>query len=881
MKRFLAILLAIVMLFVLCACGSAAPAEEPAEDTAGEEPTVAAEEYEDYDIRSMADQWEYHEVCHVTGESKYVDIPYYALENVVYCTDPADEQYQTFNIYVPACYMTEDENGGAALNEKGIFGVMGEDGSTIMYMADEAPVIYINTINGYAAGAAPVVTASRQGQDAGYYYQFLEQGFVLVCVGARGRTSSDEMGQCNGLVPNGLVDLKAGVRWLKYNDEYLPGDSEKIVTIGVSAGGSMSALLGATGNSPMFDPYLEEIGALDATDDVWASVCYCPITNLEIADGIAEWENGVKTAEDEAAASGEMGADATAALSQALFNEYVAYMQELGFDLGDDGLSGEFYEGFKASFEDAFNTKAELDGKASGEMAAEIDPEGTWLTWDAENGYQITSVYDYINNIWGDMRMSGNTPAFDTLDSSSMEGQVFGGHFSWMTQKALESISADYPEAADYAEAYKADIESGMAEKAKMYNPLAFVVEGESDVAENWRFRIGGADSNVAHALAWTLYNGLNEYRDVKTDYGICYGIGHQTVEYDPYDLITWIYESDLGLTPAYDNIKSIQTVASEGGAGVVQDPAEVAGTYTLEEVNAVGLSVSWTLVLNEDGTYSLSESGVVAMTYTGNFCVVDGLVSCGPINEATGPRGDAFGDGYISVWKLNGNKCEHADVTKYTDPATAGAGAASVDVVGSYTLTENNGFADITWTLTLNEDGSYLLAESGIMEKSYTGTYNASGTTVSCGPINEADGPRGDAFGDGYISVWIVDPASGKCEHGDLVKYSGEAAEAGDKPIDCVGIYTLNEVNAMGMEITWTLELRADNTYVLSEAGVVEMSYTGSYTFDGEYASCGPINEENGPRGEAFGDGYISVWTIDPATQTCAHADLGNYSAA
>jgi len=107
------------------------------------------------------------------------------------------------------------------------------------------------------------------------------------------------------------------------------------------------------------------------------------------------------------------------------------------------------------------------------------------------------------------------------------------------------------------------------------------------------------------------------------------------------------------------------------------------------------------------------------------------------------------------------------------------------------------------------------------------------------------------------------------------------EAAEAGDKPIDCVGIYTLNEVNAVGMEITWTLELRADNTYVLSEAGVVEMSYTGSYTFDGEYASCGPINEESGPRGEAFGDGYISVWTIDPATQTCAHADLGNYSAA
>ncbi len=892
MKRILAMLLAMMMLFALAACGGSAPAAETAEEAApaveeasapeapAEEPAPAAEEdYEPYDVRSMADKWVYHEVTNVTGESKYVEIPYYSLENVVYVTNPVDTDYQYFNIYVPACYMTEDENGRVVPNDKGLFGVMGEDGSTIMYMTEEAPVIYINTINGYAASTAPVVTGSRQGQNAGYYYQFLEQGFVLVCVGARGRTSSDEMGVMDGGVPNGLVDLKSGVRWLKYNDDYLPGDSDKIVTIGVSAGGGMSSMLGATGNAPEFEPYLEEAGAAPATDNVWASVAYCPITNLEFADGAAEWQNGVKT---DGEASGEM----TVALSQSLLDEFIAYMQESGFDLGDDGYSGDFYEGYKAEFENSFNSYIAMKGMDEEDSAgfiASIDPDGAWLTWDGSSAH-ITSVKDYVDNMWNGMLMSGQTPAFDVFDSTSMEGQVFAGHFSWLVTKALEDIAEDYPEAAELAAEYQEALDNGQAELGKMYDPFAYVVEGTSDVAEHWRFRIGGADSNVTHALAWILMNALNDYRDVDTDYGILYGIGHQTVEYDPYDLIDWIYESDLGVKPAYDNIKSIQTVDDGSGAGEVGDPADVAGTYTLSETNAMGMHIDWTLELHEDGTYALSEVGVVEMTYTGNFCVVGDLISCGPINEAQGPRGDAFGEGYISVWKLNGDKCEHADVTKYTDPATAGSGGEAVDVSGTYTLSETNAMGmDIDWTLELSEDGTYALSETGVVDMTYTGEYTNSGTTVSCGPINEAMGPRGDAFGSGSISVWTVDPSTGKCEHADLGKYKGpeppEGGASSEEPAeDVVGIYTLSETNAMGMDIDWTLELRADNTYVLSEVGVVEMSYTGTYGYADGYVSCGPINEEQGPRGDAFGDGYISVWTL--SGDKCEHADLGHYTA-
>ena len=101
MKRILAMLLAMMMLFALAACGGSAPAAETAEEAApaaeeaaaseapAEEPAPAVEEdYEPYDVRSMADKWVYHEVTNVTGESKYVEIPYYSLENVMYVTNP-------------------------------------------------------------------------------------------------------------------------------------------------------------------------------------------------------------------------------------------------------------------------------------------------------------------------------------------------------------------------------------------------------------------------------------------------------------------------------------------------------------------------------------------------------------------------------------------------------------------------------------------------------------------------------------------------------------------------------------------------------------------------------------------------------------------------
>ena len=63
----------------------------------------------------------------------------------------------------------------------------------------------------------------------------------------------------------------------------------------------------------------------------------------------------------------------------------------------------------------------------------------------------------------------------------------------------------------------------------------------------------------------------------------------------------------------------------------------DVVGTYTFTETNAVGLQISWSLELKEDGTYALSETNdfLGTVTYAGtSYTAEDGVVSCGSMTE-------------------------------------------------------------------------------------------------------------------------------------------------------------------------------------------------------------------------------------------------------
>lgn len=73
----------------------------------------------------------------------------------------------------------------------------------------------------------------------------LAAGFVVVTPGCRGRDNTAADGSFFGKAPAAIVDLKAAVRYIRHNAGRFPGNSEWIVSTSVSAGGALSALLGA------------------------------------------------------------------------------------------------------------------------------------------------------------------------------------------------------------------------------------------------------------------------------------------------------------------------------------------------------------------------------------------------------------------------------------------------------------------------------------------------------------------------------------------------------------------------------------------------------------------------------------------------------------
>lgn len=192
---------------------------------------------------------------------------------IPYCENPAAEQYETLGIFVPGEYMTARDNGDGTYTCQ-----LNREAEAGNYSAETAPIVIPVDTPGYSAMAAPTDYVSEAAQ-------YTEAGFIYVKAGCRGRDTG---------APAGVTDLKAAIRYIRYNEGEIPGCMERIFSFGMSGGGAQSALLGATGDSELYTVYLEAIGAVDGVSDaVTGSMCWCPITNLDYADEAYEWNMGV------------------------------------------------------------------------------------------------------------------------------------------------------------------------------------------------------------------------------------------------------------------------------------------------------------------------------------------------------------------------------------------------------------------------------------------------------------------------------------------------------------------------------------------------------------------------------------------------------------
>ena len=276
-----ALILTLIAVFALSACGSAgqstaaAQAETPAAqeesrtegtgnaDSAGAENAVQQEKSAEKESSAQAESASREESSARTeaaSEEAQTDAPaklplvdmakwqynadddVYYQTGISYCEKPADEACETMGFFVPGGYFIAEDNGdGTFTCEIDPAGTVGN------YTADKAPVILPVNTPGYSAMAAPTDYDSSFGY--GTVTDYTKEGMVIAFAGCRGR---------NHGAPLGVTDLKAAVRYIRYNQEILPGAAANIYSVGMSGGGAQSAILGASGDSP-FLPYFEFI----------------------------------------------------------------------------------------------------------------------------------------------------------------------------------------------------------------------------------------------------------------------------------------------------------------------------------------------------------------------------------------------------------------------------------------------------------------------------------------------------------------------------------------------------------------------------------------------------------------------------------------------
>ena len=447
-----------------------------------------------------------------TAEVNGKTIEYRAYENIVYVKNPVDINYQTINIYIPEEYFNGKSVG--------------------KYNAKNAPIFFPNSVGGYMPGAAGTVGMDKRSGKENASLIALSKGYVIAAPGARGRTLKDEQGSYTGKAPAAIVDLKAAVRYLHYNDKTMPGNADRIISNGTSAGGALSALLGATGNSKDYETYLKELGAAAAKDDIFAVSAYCPITNLDNANEAYEWMfNGMndykkinitmldynvqrkevegKLTEDEIKRSADL---------KALFPQYLNSLKlkdKSGKLLTlDKNGNGSFKEQIKKYYIDSANKALENGTDLSSFKFLTI-----------KNNKVVDLDFDEYVKYMGRMKTPG---AFDNVDLSTGENNLFGDktvdnkHF---TKYMLEHST----------------VNGQMAKKniIKMMNPMYYIGTKGATVSKYWRIRHGAIDRDTSLAIPAILALKL-ENTGKNVDFASPWATGHSG-DYDLDELFIWV----------------------------------------------------------------------------------------------------------------------------------------------------------------------------------------------------------------------------------------------------------------------------------------------------------------------------------------------------
>ena len=453
------------------------------------------------------------------------EIKYRAFEYIPYVANPIDIDQQYMNIYVPEEYFNNGTVNG--------------------YNTQTAPIFMPNAVGGYMPSQA-MTPKVENGKPNSVLYA-LSRGYVVASPATRGRTNKASDGNFIGKAPAVIVDLQAATAYLHANDSTMPGNANRIITNGTSAGGAVSLLQGAAGNNSDFQPYLQALGAATAATNVYAVSAYAPITNLDAADMAYEWSyKGITSFNKVTMGQGE--------LPQANVGGNTAppqrTMQRVNLNADDVAYSNLLSEHFpeyvnNLQLRDAMGRVLKLDKNGNGtfknyvkafiiDAANKAQAKGTdlskhtYLVRDGKTGAIKDINWEAYNQFVSRSKAPG---AFDSRSNDSGENNLFG---TSTTDNNHFTITAALHDTTPNQDVY---VEN--AKIVTMMNPMNYLGSPAATNARYYRIRYGTADSNTSVAIP-LIVGARAQNLGYNVDMATPFGVDHSG-DYDLDELFNWM----------------------------------------------------------------------------------------------------------------------------------------------------------------------------------------------------------------------------------------------------------------------------------------------------------------------------------------------------
>ena len=428
------------------------------------------------------------------GEKK---VTYRSYLHIPYVANPVDKDYQSLNVSVP----------------------IKVDAATVD--ATNAPILFSIGVGGYmsvnnAQSGSP--NSGRRGPVSGNTDLALAAGYVVVSPGCRGRDNQAANGTYYGKAPAAIVDLKAAVRYIRHNKGTMPGNVDQIVSVGCSAGGALSALLGTSGNSPLYNKYFKEIGAADTDDRIFASACFSPITDLEHADMAYEWMYGTSPTK-----SGLVEQE----LSKQLKASFVEYQAALNLQGKNNfgTLTADNYDKYLLEYY-LIPSATQFLKDLTTEKQEEYLANNKWIKWSDNKA--TFAFNDYVAHVG---RMKG-LPAFDDFNMKQPEPVLFGNKTTDarnFTNFSLRQRTGNK----------SAEIDGDLKMLVNMMNAMYFIKQKKSDCAGYWWLRNGTNDNHTSQTVMTNLAVSL-ENQNKEVNAWVFWDGGH-CADNEPENFIAWI----------------------------------------------------------------------------------------------------------------------------------------------------------------------------------------------------------------------------------------------------------------------------------------------------------------------------------------------------